>query len=323
MKVAILDDYLGLSLSLTDWSSVTADCELTVFREAISPAEAAEALAPFEGLCLMRERTAFPAELIARLPNLKFLVTTGRPNRSIDLEACTARGIVVSYTDGTSDGMVATPEMAFALILAAARQLPQEARNLAEGGWQSRLGTTLYGKRLGLVGLGRIGQRMARYAQAFEMEVVAWSQNLTAEAASEAGAALVSKGELFATSDFVSIHYVLSDRSRKLVGEAEIAAMKPSAYLVNTSRGPIVDQAALTRALQDRTIAGAALDVFEVEPLPKDDPLRSLDNVILTPHSGYATDALFAEFYRQTCEALAAFIAGEPIRLLNPEVLAA
>jgi phosphoglycerate dehydrogenase-like enzyme len=313
MKIAILDDYQNVALGLGDWGSLGA--EVVVFTEAFADAdEVVECLDTFEVVVAMRERTRFPAELLARLPELKLLVSTGRRNAAIDVAAAREQGIVVSST-----GYVPHPaaEHTWALILAAARNLPAEFRSVREGGWQVGLGTGLAGTTLGLLGLGRLGAAVAKVGQAFGMETIAWSQNLTSEKAAEHGVTAVSKDELFARSDVLSVHLVLSDRSRGLVGEAELAAMKPTSILVNSSRGPIVDESALLDALRRKEIACAALDVFDIEPLPSDHPFRSLDNVVLTPHIGYVTREAYEIFYGDAVEDIAAYLSGAPIRVMT------
>lgn len=317
MRVAVLDDYQGAAEADPHWADLPAGVEPTFFRDHLSEeAAVAERLRPFPVVVAMRERTPFPSSLLRKLPELRLLVTTGMRNRSIDLEAARERGIVVSGTEGTSRR--STPELAWALILAAVRHLPAEERAVRAGRWQTTVGTELSGKRLGLLGLGRIGTQMAGIARAFEMEVVAWSQNLTAEAAQAGGARRLEKGELLATSDVVSIHLVLSDRTRGLIDAADLASMRPTAYLVNTSRGPIVDESALVDALRRGVIAGAALDVFDREPLPPDHPFRSLPNVVVTPHLGYVTEETYAEFFAGVTDAITAWLAGAPVRQLTP-----
>jgi D-3-phosphoglycerate dehydrogenase len=321
LKLAILDDYLHSALQISDWSRLQGRCSIQVFDRNLGlPDEAAEALAPFDILCLMRERMALPRTLLERLPNLKFVAATGPHNRTIDFSCATERGIPVSHTGVVPGGVHATPELAWGLVLATARHIAFEDRKMRQGGWQNTLGMTLHGRTLGLLGLGRIGRRMAEYGRAFGMRVIAWSQNLTEEAAAAAGATRVEKDALFKQSDVLSIHLVLSGRSTGLVGARKLALMQPSAYLINTSRGPIVDEAALLAALQENRIAGAGLDVFDQEPMADDHPFRRLDNVVLTPHLGYWTSETVRGFYDDTVEAVAAFLDGKPIRLLNPEV---
>ena len=324
MKLAILDDYQQLALKSADWDRLRKrGIDVSVFHEAFaSRDEAAAKLAPFEVLVLMRERTPFPRELIDKLPNLKFMALTGLRSASLDLAACSARKVPVSNTRAGSTSAV-TAEFCFLLMLAAARDFARAERNMRTGRWHESIagGIVLEGKRLGLVGLGKLGSRVAGYAKAFGMEVVAWSQNLTAEKAALAGAAFVSKDELFRTSDFVSIQLVLSERSRGLVGAADLALMKSTAILVNTSRGPIVDEHAMLAALQSGKLAHAALDVYGTEPLPADHPLRSLDNVTLSPHLGYVSDDVYRTFWSDCVENVEAWLDGKPVRVLNPESL--
>ncbi|WP_409465769.1 D-2-hydroxyacid dehydrogenase family protein [Amycolatopsis sp. GA6-003] len=313
MKIAILDDYQNVALQCADWEPLGAEIE--VFTEPFSgPDDVVARLAGFDVVVAMRERTPFPAAVLDRLPALKLLVSTGRRNAAIDLDAAKRRGVVVSAT-----GALASPtvEHAWALILAGARNLPAEFRSMRDGGWQVGLGMALRGKTLGLLGLGRLGSEVARIGQAFGMEPIAWSQNLTPERAAEHGVTAVSKEDLFARADVLSVHLVLSERTRGLVGAAEFAAMKPTALLVNTSRGPIVDEPALLDALRNKKIAAAALDVYDVEPLPADHPLRTLDNAILTPHIGYVSRETYEVFYGGAVEDIAAFQAGKPINVLN------
>lgn len=316
LRCAILDDYQNVALTMADWSRVEDRVEPVVFRQHFeSEQELAERLRDFPIVMIMRERTPFPASLFARLPKLKLLVTTGMRNASVDLAAAAAHGVVVSGTGSSGAG---TAELTWALILGLARSLVAENQALRlNGKWQSTVGTDLQGKRLGLLGLGRIGTQVAKVGQAFGMEVSAWSQNLTRERAEEAGVRYASKEELLSGSDFVSIHLVLSDRTRGLIGARELSQMKPSAYLVNTSRAPIVDQAALIDALQHRRIAGAGLDVFDIEPLPAVHPFRYLPNVLATPHIGYVTQAGYRVFFEHAVENIQAFLDGTPLRTLN------
>ncbi|MEU3768357.1 D-2-hydroxyacid dehydrogenase family protein [Amycolatopsis keratiniphila] len=313
MKIAILDDYQDVALGFGDWDSLGAEIE--VFTKPFAdPADVVGRLRDFDVVVAMRERTRFPAEVLDRLPALKLLVSTGHRNAAIDVAAARRNGVVVSST-----GYIAAPaaEHTWALILAAARNVPVESRNMRDGGWQTTVGTILSGKTLGLLGLGRLGAGAAKVGQAFGMETIAWSPNLTQEKADPHGVTAVSKDELFARADVLSIHLVLGDRSRGLVGAPELAAMKPTAMLVNTSRGPIVDEAALVDALRRKEIAVAALDVYDVEPLPSEHPLRTLDNVVLTPHIGYVTREAYEIFYRDAVEDIAAFQAGSPIRVME------
>lgn len=325
LKIAILDDYAGVALDSADWSRLNA--EITAFDRHLSENEAATVLAPFDVLCTMRERMALPRTLIERLPNLKLITIVGAGLANLDMQAATDHGVVVCHSDFRSPTMAtvanATPELAWGLMIATVRHIAAEDRALRQGGWQSRVGLILAGRTLGLLGLGRIGKRMAQYAQVFGMEVIAWSQNLTAEAAADIGVRRVEKDELFAQADILSIHLQLSSRSRGLVTARELGLMRPDAYLINTSRGPIVNEAALIAALRERRIAGAGLDVFDVEPLPRDHPFRAMDQVTLTPHLGYNTRETLRAFWGDMPEAIAAFAAGAPIRVANPDVLAA
>jgi D-3-phosphoglycerate dehydrogenase len=325
VRLAVLDDYQELAEASADWGRLgRRGIEVTVFHEAFrSQGEAAAKLAPFEILVLMRERTPFPRSLIERLPKLKFIALTGLRSASLDFKACTERRIPVCNTRAGGSTAV-TAEFAFLLILAAARDFAKGERNMRWGLWHEGLrgGTVLEGKRLGVIGLGKLGGRVAGYARAFAMDVVAWSQNLTAERAREKGAALVSKEELLRTSDFVTIHLVLSERTRGLVGAADLALMKPGAVLVNTSRGPIVDERALLEALSSGRLAHAALDVYDVEPLPADHPLRRMENATLAPHLGYVSEDVLRVFWSDALENVEAWLEGRPIRVVNPEALA-
>jgi phosphoglycerate dehydrogenase-like enzyme len=324
-RVAILDDYAGLALELADWSSVQSRSDVTIFNRHLSEADAVDALHPFEVICTVRERMALPRTLIERLPNLKLITIVGKSLPNLDMAAASEHGVLVAHSDFANPRFRtvrdATPELAWGLMIATVRNLAEEHRRMREGGWQSTVGMTLSGKTLGLLGLGRTGKRMAEYAKVFGMEVIAWSQNLTEDTAAAVGARRVENSALFQQSDVVSIHLVLSDRTRGLVGETELAMMKPDAFLVNTSRGPIVDERALIAALQAGRIAGAGLDVFDIEPLPLDHPLRLLPNVTLSPHLGYVTREMLAAFYADTVEAVLAWLDGTPIRIANPEAL--
>jgi len=327
MRVAILDDYQQVSLASTDWSAVRSLGQIDVFSQHIARTDAlVSALEPYDVVVAMRERTSFDADRLGQLPRLRLLVTTGTGNSSIDLEAAAARGITVCGTGGTGSS---TAELTWGLILALLRHIPEEDQRLKlagraggaalgyGGGWQQTVGTGLDGKRLGVVGLGHQGRRVADIGRAFGMKVVAWSQNLDPDVAKKAHAKAVSKEELFSSSDVVTVHYKLSPRSTGLVGVAELALMKPSAYLVNTSRGPLVDSAALLAALRSGSIAGAALDVYDVEPLPLSHPLRSAPNVVLTPHLGYVTEETYRVFYGDAAEDIVAFANGAPVRVLT------
>jgi len=313
-RIAILDDYQNAALKAADWGSLTA-CQVTVFDFYIPDAgQLTQVLQPFDVIVAMRERTPFPASLINQLPSLKLLVTAGMRNLSIDMDAARDVGIVVCGTE-----MLAYPafEHAWGLILALTKQIAKEDHVMKTGGWQQGYGVGLNGKTLGVLGLGKLGAQVARVGQAFGMNVIAWSENLSDERAAEVGVQRVSKDQLFSTSDVISIHLVLSERTRGLVGEAELAGMKPTGYLINTSRGPIIDEAALLGALTSNAIAGAGLDVFEVEPLPKDHPLRKLENVVLTGHTGFVVRELHELVYGQAVEDIGAWISGAPLRVLN------
>lgn len=320
-KVAILDDYQGVALQMADWSVLPSDCQVRAFNDHVNDLEPlVDRLQDFEIVTCMRERTPFRRDLLERLPNLRLLVTTGMRNAAIDLKAATDLGILVCGTAGGPDAPPA--ELTWGLILALARHIPQENAATREGHWGTTVGMSLEGKVLGVLGLGRLGTKVAKVGVAFEMSVIAWSQNLTAERAAQCGATLVSKDELLARSDILSIHVQLSARTRGLVGARELSLMKPTAYLINTARGPIADEAALVQALQSRTIAGAGLDVFDQEPLPPDHPLKRLDNALLMPHAGYVTQDQYQVRYRDTVEDVAAYFKGEPLRVLNPEARA-
>ncbi|OBH74524.1 hydroxyacid dehydrogenase [Mycobacterium mantenii] len=324
-KVAILDDYAGVALQVADWSPVQKRADVTVFDRHLAEGEAADALRPFDVVCTMRERMAFPRTLIERLPDLRLITIVGRSLPNLDTAAASEHGILVAHSDFAHPRFRsmrdATPELAWGLMIATVRHLAEEHRNMRGGGWQSSAGMTLSGKTLGLVGLGRVARRMAEYANAFGMEVVAWSQNLTEEAAASVGARRVEKASLFESSDVVSVHLVLSERTRGLVGAAELALMKPHTYLINTSRGPIVDEAALIAALEAGRIAGAGLDVYDTEPLPKKHRLRQLPTVTLSPHLGYVTREMLGAFYSDTVESVVAWLDGTPIRIANPEAV--
>jgi phosphoglycerate dehydrogenase-like enzyme len=319
-RVAVLDDYQGVALQMAGWSALPSDCQVQVFQDHLTDLAAlAERLSHFEIITCMRERTPFRRDLLERLPNLRLLVTTGMRNAAIDLAAATDLGILVCGTAGGPDSPPA--ELTWGLILALIRHIPREDAATRAGHWGVSIGTCLEGKVLGVLGLGRLGTKVARVGLAFDMSVIAWSQNLTAERATQCGATLVTKDELFARSDILSIHVQLSARTRGLVGARELHLMKPTAYLINTARGPIVDEAALVQALQSRTIAGAGLDVFDQEPLPPSHPLTVLDNTLLVPHIGYVTREQYQVRYRDTVEDVAAYLRGEPLRVLNPEAL--
>ncbi|WP_258342011.1 D-2-hydroxyacid dehydrogenase family protein [Saccharopolyspora gregorii] len=319
MRIAVLDDYQEVARDYADWDSLPAQVEF--FHD--TPADRAELvrrLAPFDVIAAMRERTPFPREVLAALPQLKLLVTTGMRNASIDLDAAAELGITVC---GTGSGAAPdrawgpTAELTWGLIIAVTRQIPEQDRAIRDGGWQRGVGFELAGRTLGVLGLGRLGSQVAKVGAAFGMDVIAWSRNLTAEAAAEAGARRVEKEELFRGSDVLTVHTVLSERTRGLVGAAELALMRPTAYLVNTSRGPIVDEAALREALHAGRLAGAGLDVYGTEPLPAGDPWRTTPRTVLTPHVGYVTEGTYRTFYAETVADVRAFLDGAPVRVLN------
>jgi phosphoglycerate dehydrogenase-like enzyme len=311
-RVAVLDDYQQVALQMADWSSLAGEAEVTSFSDHLDDLEQLSTrLAGYEIVVAMRERTAFPRRLFERLPQLRLLVATGRRHTVIDLQAAGEMGIVVCGTRGLESN---TSELTWALILALLRRVPTEAHAMRRGGWQSTIGVDLAGRTLGILGLGSIGRRVARVATAFDMRVLAWSHNLTAAAATESGATWCDKDTLLADSDVITIHLVLSERTRGLVGSRELALMKPEAFLINTSRGPIVDEDALIGSLRGGRIAGAALDVFATEPLPPDHVLRTLPNALLTPHLGYVTENTYRNFYRDVVEDIGAYLAGSPIR---------
>jgi phosphoglycerate dehydrogenase-like enzyme len=294
-KIAVLDDYQNAALESADWSVIRDRADITVFQNHLNDIDAViERLLPFDIVCVMRERTPLPRNLIERLPNLKFIASAGPVNASIDVVAAADRGIVVSHTGYRSNPAI---ELTWALILASACSIVAESNSMRSGGWQISVGTELCGKTLGVLGLGRVGSEVARIGRAFGMDLIAWSQNMTPEAAHAAGAVLVSKDDLFEQADILTIHLVLSDRTRSLVGAAELAKMKPTARLINAARGPIVDEQALISAVRNKQIAGAAIDVFDIEPLPASHPFRALDNVLATPHIGYVSQGLYRTFY--------------------------
>jgi phosphoglycerate dehydrogenase-like enzyme len=314
-RVAILDDYQKVALQMADWKSLSPAVTVEVFHDTLTDQDAlVERLGDFEIIVAMRERTPFRSELLERLDNLKLLVTTGVRNASIDLKAAAERGIMVCGTEVISSPTV---ELTWGLILAAARHISREDQGMRCGRWQSTVGIGVEGKVLGLLGLGNLGSRVAVIGKAFQMRMVAWSQNLTAEHAASLGVERVEKEDLFRRADFLSIHMVLSKRSRGLVDAPELAAMKPTAWLINTSRGPIVNEKALIMALESGKIAGAALDVYDQEPLPAEHALRRLDNVVLTPHLGYVTVENYRQMYTQAIEDIRAFLDGNPVRIIS------
>jgi len=315
MQLAILDDYQNVALAMADWDGLRPSLQIQVFRDTLASEDAvAERLRDFEIVVAMRERTAFRRSLLERLPKLKLLVTTGMVNASIDKQAAAERGIIVT---GTSSLQHPTAELTWGLILALARNIIREDAGMRNGGWQTTLGIGLHGKVLGILGLGKLGRQVATFGKAFMMDVIAWSENLTVEQANSLGVQRVEKEELFRRADFLTIHTILSKRTRRIVGPDELAAMKSTAYLINTSRGPIVEERALIAALETRKIAGAALDVYDQEPLPADHGLRRLENVILTPHLGYVTNENYRVFYGEAVENIRAYLAGNPVRVLT------
>lgn len=313
MKIVVLDDYQDVAGEFADWDSLGAEVH-TVTRHVTGEKDLKDLLYDAPIIIAMRERTPFTRSLLASLPQLKLLVSTGKANASIDLDAARDHGIVVC---GTESPASSTPELAWGLILSVLRSIPTENQAMRDGGWQSTVGTDLAGHRLGIIGLGRLGGRMARIGQAFDMDVVAWSQNLDPADAESLGVQAVSKEELFSTSDVLTIHYKLSDRSRGIVGAAELDLMKNTAVLINTSRGPLVDTDALIDALEAGSIGGAGIDVYDTEPVPADHPLRTAPRTVLTPHLGYVTRDTYSVFYSQAVENVAAWMAGQPIRVLT------
>ena len=318
MRLSILDDYQGVALDMADWAPVrTRGIEIAVERFPFADADdVVRSLADSEIVAAMRERTAFPKSIVDRLPKLKLLITTGMHNASFDMAALRDRGVTVCGTGGPGGGNEDTAELAWGLILGAARRIAEDHAFMRHGGWQTRIGHRVAGKTLGLLGLGRLGSAVARVGLAFGMKAIAWSQNLTAEKAAEQGVERVEKDELFRRADILSVHLVLSDRSRGLVGAREIGLMKPSSILVNTSRGPICDTAAVIEALKGGRLAYAGLDVYDQEPLPLNHPLRTAPNVILTPHIGYVTEENYRSSYPQIVENILGYLDGKPIRVI-------
>ncbi len=315
MKVAILDDYQGVAEQLVDWSKFKDSCEIKVFNQPFENEDhAIENLKSFDALLIMRERTPMTKKLMDGCPNLKFIATSGMRNLGIDLEHAKSKGIIVSGSEGNKNP---TAELTWALILGLARNIKQESENMYQGYWQTTIGFELKGKTLGIMGLGKLGSMVAKVGKAFGMEVIAWSENLKMADAEKHGVMAVTKEELFEKSDFLTIHYLLSDRSRNLVKYDDISKMKKTAFIINTSRGPIINEDDLIKALQDEIIAGAGLDVYAIEPLPENHKLRFLPNVLLTPHIGYVTLDNYAKWYNQMAEGLQAFLDGQPLRVLN------
>ena len=315
MKIAILDDYQQVAKKSADWASLPAGTQVDSFADTIADQEQlVRRLQPYDVIVAMRERTRFPAQVIDALPNLRLVVSTGGRNPSIDAEACARRNVALCSAQGAASGHSSTAEVAWALVLALVKRIPQADKAMHAGSWQETVITeSLAGKTLGVLGLGRLGKYVAKYGQAFGMKVIAWSPNLTDERAAEVSVRRVSKEALFAESDVVSLHLVSNAKTRGIVGAAEIAVMKRTAYIVNTSRGPLIDEKALVSALQEKRIAGAGLDVFWTEPLPKDHIVRRLDNVVLTPHLGYVVDENLKLFYENALKNIKNWIAGEPL----------
>ena len=314
MKVAILDDYQGVAEQLVDWSKFKNSCEIKIFNQPFENEDhAIENLKSFDALLIMRERTPMTKKLMDGCPNLKFIATSGMRNLGIDLEHAKSKGIIVSGSEGNKNP---TAELTWALILGLARNIKQESENMYQGYWQTTIGFELKGKTLGVMGLGKLGSMVAKVGKAFGMEVIAWSENLKMADAEKHGVMAVTKEELFEKSDFLTIHYLLSDRSRNLVKYDDISKMEKTAFIINTSRGPIINEDDLIKALQDEIIAGAGLDVYAIEPLPENHKLRFLPNVLLTPHIGYVTLDNYVKWYNQMAEDLQAFLEGKPIRIL-------
>ncbi len=320
-RIAVLDDYQGVVLSLPCWARLAGRATVEIFRDTLASEEVlARRLHPYEIVVPIRERTVFPGTLLRQLPALELLALTGRNSGHVDLAAATAQGILVTETAGSGEDAI---ELTMGLIFAAARRIPHEDRAVRQGAWQRGLGIRLAGRTLGIVGLGRIGSRLAAFGKFLDMRVLAWSPNLTDERAAAAGATRVSQEDLFRESDIVTVHLRLSERTREIITARHLALMKPTSFLVNTARGALVDEAALVAALKERRLAGAALDVYQVEPLPRDHPLRSLENVVLSPHMGHVTEEAYEIFFSQAVESIESYLeGGVPPRALNPEVRA-
>ncbi|MDE1997162.1 MAG: D-2-hydroxyacid dehydrogenase family protein [Rhizobiaceae bacterium] len=317
-NIAVLDDYLGISQTVADWSALKERANVVVFDRPLAvPEEAADALADFDVICTLRERMPIPRGLLTALPRLKYIVVTGKRYDTVDVETAAARGIAVSNTPVGSVGGGGVAELTWGLIIALARGIAMEDRLMRQGGWQHEMGISLRGKTLGVLGLGGIGRQVAEIGKAFGMKLQAWSQNLTVDQARAAGVEWIDKESLFRTSDFLSVHLALSERTRGIVGEAELRSMKPSAFIVNTARGALIDEVALVACLRSGAIAGAGLDVFEQEPLPPDHPIRTLPNVVITPHLGYFTRDMLGAYYADAISLIAAFLDGRPERVVN------
>lgn len=316
-RIAVLDDYMGVAHRLADWGRLAPRAEITFFTDPLTGPKAIKTLADFDALCLLRERSAMPGELMRALPELKAIAATGRVHRTLDYDTAAELGIAVMSTTGSGNGIYATVELAWGLIISLMRHIPPESRAMAEGAWQTRLGEALYGKTLGIVGLGKLGARMASLAKAFGMDVLAWSPNLTPERAAAGGARFASRDELLKNSDIVSLHLVLGPSTRGIIDASALAQMKPDAILINTARGPLVEEDALILALREKRLRAAGIDVYDHEPLPADHPLRGLPNALLTPHLGYSVRQTFESFYRETVENLESWLNGAPIRMVT------
>lgn len=316
-RCAVLDDYQNIALSMADWSPVKSELDIKIFNEPFGGSEQAlKALQAFPIICAMRERTAFPRQVIEALPDLRLLITTGARNNSIDVAAAKERNVVVCGTPSFGNP---TAGITIGLMLEVTRRIGYEHARLKAGApWQSTIGLDLEGLTLGVIGLGKLGVRVSNLAKAFGMKVIAWSQNMTPEKAREHGVDYVSKEELFRQADIVTVHVQLSDRTRGLIGAKDIGVMKPSAYIINTSRGPIIEEAALLAALREKRIAGAGLDVFDVEPLPLDHPYRKMDNVVITPHLGYVSVQNYRHYFKGVVEDIKAWLDGQPVRVITP-----
>lgn len=319
-RIAVLDDYMGVARKLAPWEKIEARADVDFLHEPIAKGEAGiEQLREYDAICLLRERTAFPGDLLSQLPNLKAIAATGLRNRTLDHGTARELGIAVMTTTGSGNGVYATAELAWGLILGLMRFIPEESTAMRQGAWQTRLGNALWGKTIGIVGLGKLGARMALIAKAFGMEAVAWSPNLTPERAAEAGATYLGKQELLATADVISLHLVLGPTTRGIIGRQDLAQMKPESILINTARGPLVDEQALLEALRSGQIRGAGIDVYDQEPLQPDHPIRTLPNALVTPHLGYSVRETFEAFYCQTVENLESWLDGQPIRLAEQQ----
>lgn len=315
-RIAVLDDYMGVAHRLADWSKLTNRADVTFISDALPGGDATVArLRPYDAICLLRERSPMPAELLRQLPELRAIAATGRLNRTLDYKAAHDLGIAVMTTSGSGNGIYATVELAWGLIISLMRHIPEESMAMRNGAWQTRLGNALYGRTLGLIGLGKLGTRMVHIAHAFGMEVLVWSPNLTPERATAAGAVYATKEDLLRQSDIVSLHLVLGPTTRGIIGRDDLALLHPNTILINTARGPLVDNEALLAALRDGKLRAAGIDVYDTEPLPADAPLRALPNALLTPHLGYSVQETFSVFYRETVENLEGWLDGNPPRL--------